>query len=60
MKTISEFEFEEYEKMLSSLDLSDEDENEDKAKYFDAQNFGEIPGEYIATNELKIIYTNEI
>ena len=36
MKTISEFEFEEYEKMLSSLDLSDEDENEDKAKYFDA------------------------
>ena len=36
MKTILEFEVEEYEKMLSALDLPVEDE--DKSQYFNAWN----------------------
>ena len=43
MKTILEFEVEEYEKMLSALDLPVEDE--DKSQYFNAWNFGETVGE---------------
>lgn len=58
MKTIPEFEIEEYEKMLSSLDLSDE--NEDKSQYFNAWNFREATGEYIATNESITLCTNGI
>lgn len=49
MKTVSEFEVEEYNKMLMSLDLSDEDE--DKSQYFQAWNFGETFGEFIITNK---------
>ena len=52
MKKISEFEIEEYEKMLSSLDLSDG--IEDKSQYFNAWDFGEREGEYIVTNESMI------
>lgn len=50
MKTILEFEAEEYKKMLSTLDLSDE--SEDKSQYFNAWNFGETTGAYVVTNEL--------
>lgn len=50
MKTISEFELEEYRKMLSELDLSDVDE--DKSKFFNSWNFGNEDGEYIVTNSL--------
>ena len=46
MKTILEFEVEEYEKMLSALDLPVEDE--DKSQYFNAWNFGETVGEYFS------------
>lgn len=49
MQTISDFEIEEYSKMISSLDLSDE--GEDKSIYFEAWNFGEIAGEFVTTNE---------
>lgn len=49
MQTISDFEIEEYSKMLSSLDISNE--GEDKSIYFEAWNFGETTGEYITTNE---------
>ena len=58
MKTIPEFEIEEYGKMLSSLDLSDE--NEDKSQYFNAWNFAEATGEYITTNESLRLCTNII
>ena len=58
MKTMLEFEIEEYGKMLSSLDLSDE--NEDKSQYFNAWNFGEATGEYTTTNESLILCTNLI
>lgn len=54
MKTLSEFEAEEYKKMLESLDLSDE--NEDKSQYFNAWNFGETAGAYITTNESISLY----
>ena len=49
MKTILEFEVEEYEKMLSTLDLPNE--AEDKSQYFNAWDFGKTVGEYFATNE---------
>ena len=55
MKTILEFEVEEYEKMLSALDLPVEDE--DKSQYFNAWNFGETDGEYFATNESVTVCT---
>ena len=58
MKTMSQFEIEEYEKMLSSLDLSYE--NKDKSQYFNAWNFGEATGEYIATNESIVLCKNGI
>lgn len=53
MKTLSEFEIEEYKKVLSRLDLSDE--NEEKTSYFDAWNFGKGDGNYIVTNNLPSI-----
>ena len=55
MKPISEFEIEEYEKMLQALDLRDE---EDKSQYFNAWNFGEIAGEYIITSESIVFNVN--
>ena len=55
MKTILEFEVEEYEKMLSALDLPVEDE--DKSQYFNAWNFCETVGEYFATNESVTVCT---
>lgn len=55
MKRILEFEVEEYEKMLSTLDLPVEDE--DKSQYFNAWNFGESVGEYFATNESVTVCT---
>lgn len=55
MKTILEFEVEEYEKMLSTLDPPVEDE--DKSQYFNAWNFGEIVGEYFVTNESVTVCT---
>lgn len=58
MKTIPEFEIEECEKMLSSFDLSNE--NEDKSQYFNAWNFGKATGEYITTNESIILCANGI
>lgn len=54
MKAISEFEVEEYEKIMASLDLSDDDE--DKSQYFNAWHFGETAGDYIVTNELATSY----
>lgn len=54
MKTILEFEVEEYEKMLSTLDLPTEDE--DKSQYFNAWDFGKTVGEYFATNESVTVY----
>lgn len=58
MKTIPEFEVEECEKLVSFLDLSDE--NEDKSQYFNAWYFGEVIGEYITTNESLVLCTNGI
>ena len=52
MKTLSEFELEEYDKMISSLRLSDEDADEDKSRFFNAWSFGHSDGDYIATSML--------
>lgn len=52
MKTLSEFELEEYDKMILALRLSDEDADEDKSRFFNAWNFGQSDGDYIAANML--------
>lgn len=52
MKTISDFEVEEYKKMLERLDIKNDD-SEDKSQYFNAWNFGEDKGTYITSNELQ-------
>ncbi len=57
MKTISDFEIEEYKKMLEQLDLGNDD-NEDKSQYFNAWNFGEDKGTYITSNELQCDITS--
>lgn len=54
MKTIFEFEIEEYKKMLSKLDLSDTDE--DKSQFFNVWNFGRENGNYIVTNNLSFCF----
>lgn len=50
MKTISDFEIEEYRKMLEQLGVNNDD-NEDKSQYFNAWNFGEDKGAYITSSE---------
>ena len=50
MRTLVEFEVEEYKKLILGLDLSDV--TEDKSRYFNVWRFSSTNGDYIATNEL--------
>lgn len=54
MKTISDFEIEEYRKMLEQLGVNNDD-NEDKSQYFNAWNFGEDKGAYITLSESQCV-----
>lgn len=56
MKTVLEFEIEEYEKKLSALESSDL--TEDKSSYFNVWNFGTTSDNYISTTK-SILLSNE-
>lgn len=56
MKTVLEFEIEEYEKTLSALEPSDL--TEDKSSYFNVWSFGTTSDNYISTTK-SILLSNE-